>query len=557
MADNKPLETLLGLGDRKFSDRRPLESTWQEQADFFYPERGEFTRVHREGQMFADWLFDGTPVLFRRDLGNNLGAMLRNAGQPWFSVRTGDDAVDNDDECRRWLDGATRIQRRFYYQQGAGVVEATRQCDHDFVTFGNGVLTVNLRPQTGSLMVRNHHLKDVIWLQNDDGVIDHVQQKRKMAGRDISRRWAKAHNATVPTKVIEGNKKDSTVEYELRRIVCPAEDYYGESPRRGKKRAPFVELWAFEKELIAETPMADFIYVIPRWHTLSNSPYAVSPCALVALPDARSLQVMRRVVQEAGEKAVDPPLVAVADMIQGGVNIQAGGITWVDSEYEETKGGAALRALELGKNPLLGVELIRDVREFLANAWFNNKLNLPDDKEMTAFEAGQRVKEYARGVMPVLEPFGPGYSGLMLDCMFRQLLRAGAFRQLGELPRKLQGRETTYQFVTPVDESEGRALVYAFGEVTNITGVAKQLRPDIDKHIDLDTAYREAIKGTGAPAPWLKDEKQVAAEDAQASQSPDPSALASTAELVKHGAGATKAVADAALAAKKAEGVAL
>jgi hypothetical protein len=69
--------------------------------------------------------------------------------------------------------------------------------------------------------------------------------------------------------------------------------------------------------------------------TVSGSAYAYSPATVVALPDARLLQQITLTLLEAGQKAVDPPWKATSEAIQGGVNSFAGGITWVDPEYDE------------------------------------------------------------------------------------------------------------------------------------------------------------------------------------------------------------------------------
>jgi hypothetical protein len=66
---------------------------------------------------------------------------------------------------------------------------------------------------------------------------------------------------------------------------------------------------------------------------------------VAALAEARLLQQMVLTLLEAGQKAVDPPMVAAQEAIQGGINIYAGGVTYVDAEYDERL-GEALRPLQ-------------------------------------------------------------------------------------------------------------------------------------------------------------------------------------------------------------------
>jgi hypothetical protein len=72
---------------------------------------------------------------------------------------------------------------------------------------------------------------------------------------------------------------------------------------------------------------------VPRWQTISGFQYAYSPCTSIALPDARMMQQMSRIILEAGEKSVDPPVVAVEEAVRE-VNLAAGGITWADFSFD-------------------------------------------------------------------------------------------------------------------------------------------------------------------------------------------------------------------------------
>lgn len=540
---NTALERLVKIGDALFTKRAQVDSLWQELADHFFPERAYFTRTYVEGDDYASWLFDSTPVMFRRDLGNNLSSILRPPSSIWFKVRTGVQSVDEKTVNREWLDSATSILRRHYYMPISGTVKAMKECDHDFVTFGNGAISCMAKPE-GYLSTRNHHLRDVVWMENDDGTIDHVQRRRKITGRNILKKWPNA----LPGDVKAAIEQDPTSEYKCRHICVPAEEYFDDmNSKRAKKRQPFISIWVLVDKgchVLEETPLQQNCYVIPRWHTMSDSQYAVSPAAVVALPDARMLQDMKRTLIEAAEKSVDPPVVATEDAVQGGVNLYAGGITWLDADYDERL-GAGLRALELGKNPALGIDIIQDIRATLADGWFINKLNLPASGDMTAYEAQQRVKEYVRAAMPIFEPFGSSYSSPVLDLQFSLLMKMGVFGAPNEIPEDLQGREIEFQFDTPLQEAEGRSKVIAFGEVTQIVGTAARIDPASAKNVDAVKAMRDAVEGTGAPADWLIDADSLEEADDTQNGGIDLEGAAQVLPLVKEGGAAAKNVAEA------------
>jgi hypothetical protein len=63
--------------------------------------------------------------------------------------------------------------------------------------------------------------------------------------------------------------------------------------------------------VMEETPQRWFSYVVSRWATVSGSQYGRSMSTAIALPDGRTMQVVTRTLREAGEKYVDPPMIAV------------------------------------------------------------------------------------------------------------------------------------------------------------------------------------------------------------------------------------------------------
>src|SRR5258706_6512807 len=112
-----------------------------------------------------------------------------------------------------------------------------------------------------------------------------------------------------------------------------------------------------------------------------------------------------------------PPLVAAQDVVRSDVSIYAGGITWVDAEYDERL-GEALRPLitTSGEGLKHGFEMIKDAREQLAEAFYLNKLALPPpDRDMTAYETGQRIQEWIRQALPLFEPMEVEYNGVLCD----------------------------------------------------------------------------------------------------------------------------------------------
>ena len=262
--------------------------------------------------------------------------------------------------------------------------------------------------------------------------------------------------------------------------------------------------------VIEATPIWGKHYIIPRWQTVAGSQYAFSPATIAALPDARLLQAMTMTLLEAGEKAVNPPLIATQDAVRSDIAIYAGGITWVDMEYDE-KLGAALRPLTQDYRQLpVGIDMQRDSKLMLAQAFFLNKLALPQRApEMTAFEIGQRVQEWIRSALPIFEPMEAEDNGQLCEETFDVLMRGGAFGSPFDMPRGLRGAEVKFKFSSPlhdiIEQQKGTKLLEAKALIAEAAALDRAALVMVDAQV----ALRDALAGAGVPAKWVRSEISV------------------------------------------------
>ncbi|MBZ0149248.1 MAG: head-tail connector protein [Pseudorhodoplanes sp.] len=506
-------------GNRLFEKRRPMLSLWQTMAENFYPMRADFTRPRQAGEEFASHLMTGKPVLAHRDLGNALSSMLRPRGQTWFHARTDDEAINADARCKQFLDSLSEAMRRLMYDKRAQFVRATKQGDHDFVAFGQTVIEPLPNRDQDGILFRNHHLKDVVWCENAELEIDLLHREWKLEARQL----AKVFPASVHQSVREAAKKTPYREFKCRHIVMPADDYdlAGEGGYGNKQLFPFVSIHVdCENEIVLEeVPRKRLGYVIPRWVTVSGSQYAHSPATVTALPDARMLQQITLTLLEAGQKAVDPPLKATKEAIQGGVNAFAGGLTWVDAEYDEKLGAAIEPLMDVSKGFPVGHAREDKIESLIAEAFFLNQIRMPapDGKQRTAYEVQTLFEDYIRQALPLFEPMELEYNGGLCEETFNLGMDFGAFRSFEDMPQELRGRDVRWQFESPLQAANERAKAQAFVESTQLLATAAQIDPNVQFDFNLDTAFRDALAGV-SPASWIVPREDADAARAQTAQ---------------------------------------
>jgi hypothetical protein len=252
---------------------------------------------------------------------------------------------------------------------------------------------------------------------------------------------------------------------------------------------------------------------------IDGSVYGRSMATAVALPDGRTNQILTRTIREAGEKFVDPPLIAVTDAIRGDIPTYAGGITSVDIEYDERL-GEVLRPLTQDKGGMpIGMEIGELLRMDIRSAFFLDKIQLPETgKDMTAFEVRRRIEEHIRSASPIFEPVEKEYNGQLCDLVFAIMREANAF-PMDEMPESLAGQDTEYTFRSPLadmaDQNEAETYLDVFGRIIMPTAEAD---PAQMAQFNITKAARDAARAAGWKADWFNDPEEVNERRAQQEQ---------------------------------------
>ena len=507
------VQELIGIGDILFAKKIPILSLWQAICEQFCPMRADYTYVRSIGMEFYSHLMTGAPAMASRDLANAINAMLRPPAQPWFHARTQSEAVNHDQQALIWLDWATSQMRLAMYDTNSGWTRAAKEADRDYVTIGNALIELRPNETYDGLLYRDLHMRDVAWAEGPNGRINQIHVKRSISKRNLVKLFPTTVNPKVKDEV---GRMDGNTEVLCRHIVLPSDEYdslasdsekVAEGLRKNRRKLPFTSVWVdTENEtILEEIGQWQLGYIPPRWDTTSGFYYGYSPATGVNIADARMLQQITLTLLEAGQKQVDPPWKVVGEVIQGGVNTYAGGLTWVDAEYDE-KTGAAIEPLFQGQQRDLGWGVDREERiiKLIQNGHFLSQIKLPDSSHaQTAFEIQKLWEEYVRATTPLFEPIQVEYNAKVCDETFEMMLRMNAFGDIRNMPKILRAQDIHFVFDTPLTMAAGRADAQAYTAMAQTLQLGMQIDPNVKADIDNDTAFRDAVRGTGAPARWI------------------------------------------------------
>lgn len=526
------------LAENAFSKRGSLLSLWQEIGDNFYPERAEFTSFRSLGTDFAANLTTSFPILARRDMGDMFASMLRPTDVYWFKTVT-NNYDDLKQDSKVFLERASKTQWNAMYDRAAKFQRATKEGDHDYTAFGQCVISKELNAVDKHLLYRCWHLRDMAWYEDANGDTCPIFRKWKPTAQALNQEFR--DNVSQEVKDLLADPAKRFTDVDVRHAVVPADMVDWK-----KYRTPYVSIFyeVNSKHILREEGVWTKIYSIPRWQTVSGSQYAYSPATIAALPDARLIQQMTLVLLEAGEKAVNPPLIATQDVVRTDIHQFAGGVTWLDAEYDERLGDA-LRPMTINSNGIPhGVELREDVKKAIESAFYLDKIGLPEmNGDMTAFETAQRVKEYMRKIVPLFSPIEADYNGSICEDTFELLLRGGAFGRMDDIPEELRGEDIRFQFKSPLSENLDRQKVQAFTEAKQMLAEAVVLDPSSPKLLKIRLALRETMEGAGVPIHWFASEEEMIASDQAEKQKME---TAQTLAMMQQGADVAKTAGEAA-----------
>ncbi len=530
---DKDVERLLDRYERLKTSRSTWLSHWQELAEFFLPRRADFLGERAPGEKRTEKQFDGTPMLAARNLASAIDGMLKPKNQRWVTLRPADDELSRREDVRRWLQHAEDRLFDALYDPHARFVQYSAEVDLDLVVFGTGVLYVGEHVGQGRLAFRSHHLKNALIEVNEAGEVDTVFLTVRLTARQAAARYG-IENLGERTREALEKDDEPDQEFTFLRVCMPRADRHRR--RADAVNLPFaaIDIDVASEHKIAESGFHEFPYVVPRWETTTDEIYGRGP-AMLALPDAKSLNQMGKTLLKAGHKAVDPPLLAPSDSFKSAVRTWPGGISYYDASVLATSGGRIpIQPLNTGAHMPLGREMQNDIREQIWNAFFRNILNLPSQgPQMTATEIIERKQEFVRVIGPVFGRLEADYTGPLVERAFSVLFRAGAF---GEAPPEIADGGLRFEYVSPISKAhkliEVGALSKTSLDLQPVIGVA----PQVTDNFDHDRIARDVAEANGMPLDWLTDATKVEATRGERTQAMAAEKTAADAERLLDGA---------------------
>ena len=498
------VKELIKARDQSRKEQAPWLEMWDDLSAAMAPRRLGFASDQSEGDVRTGDIFDGTPMTSARRLSNAISGMLFPAGQPFVKIVASDQAINEDDEARRWLDDSNARLDRAINNPKAQLSRTRGEAILDLVTLGTGIMMVTEAKTRQHLLYRALSLHNVTVDWDEDGNVSRIWRTEKIDLRAAEAELGFDNLSDTVKKQIQSKRLDQKIE--LVHAVLPANDRLV----RGNINTnfPTASLWFEVKthHLARTSGFHEMPFIAPRFDTMSGEKYGRSP-GMLALPDANTLNAIGDTVLTAAEKLADPPLMAPNDGSFSEANTFSGGISYYDVELAREMRGNPIFPLQTGGNIPVVRDMQDDMRLQVQAAFYRNEFNLPPavGTPMTATEVIARREEFIREVGPVFGGLITGF-GPLWERSFNIMLRAGQF---ADIPDILSGQDISFEYENPILRTREQIEAAAARDwVLELMEMA-QMKPEVLDHVDLDEYARFVGVARGVPVRLIASQQNV------------------------------------------------
>ena len=469
------------------------EDHWQDIADYFLPRKANITMKHTKGDKRHDQVYDGTATHALELLSASLNGMLTNTISPWFILKFRNDATNEDDTAREWLESCGKIMQQAFSR--SNFQQEIFELYHELLAFGTSAMFIT-DDVKDDLRFKTIHISEIFITENEKGLVDSLTRRFNIQNKNIPSMYP---DAELPRAIITDIEKAPHEDAVILHSVYPNEVKMGYD---NNKNMDWVSCHVHEKTgtLLKESGFKEFPYVVPRYlKTSSNEIYGRSP-AMNALPDTKMLNTMSKVSIKAAQKQIDPPLMVPDDGFILPIRTVPGGLNFYRAGTRER-----IEPLQIGSNNPVGLQMEEQRRKAIRENFFVDQLMTVQGQNMTATEVMQRTEEKMRLLGPVLGRLQSELLQPLITRSFNLLFKNGKFPQP---PEMLGDQDIEIEYVSPLAKAQKTQELSSIMRGIEIFGSMQNIAPVFD-YIDIDGLVSHVTDVLGLPAKIMRSKGEV------------------------------------------------
>jgi hypothetical protein len=478
--------------------RSPHETVWRDCFDFTFPLRGSgFQSTDLDAQSAQSKraeLLDGTGTDSARILASGLMSGLTPANSLWFQLE-----VDGQSDSEgRWLDANAPTLWKAIHSSNFDA--AGYECALDIVIAGWFALYIDQDRETRKFHFEQWPLADCYCAATRrGGPIDTVYRDYKLTAEQAYEEFGEL--LSDDTKKLAKEKPDELVSFV--HAIYPREGGIPGALLSHRLPIASCQVEVKAKKLVRESGYHEMPVIVPRWHLLPRSVYAIGPAA-DALPDMRMLNTLSFDELANADLAIAGMWIAQDDGVLNPRTVKVGPRKIVVANSVDS-----MKELKAGGDWQLAEYLVKSKQAAIRKIFMADQLAPQDHPgDPTAYEVHVRVNLIRQLLGPVYGRFQSEYLQRFIDRTFGLAFRSGLFTPA---PQSLGGRTIHVKYISPLARAQRAEEITAMDQYETSLLTVSQVKSDVLDNYDFDEGSRERAKLLGVPQKLIRPKDTVKA----------------------------------------------
>lgn len=494
-------------------------SLFQDISDIFRPVKSDITSKKTAGDKSVfDYIFDSYPILAVETFASILSGVLTNKSSRWFEIKAVDDEINENQEVSEWLSKSTDGMWSKMYNSQSRFEQSILEAFKDIASFGTAA-TMTEEGRDFDLNYITHHIKNYLISENQEGKIDSVVIKADFTAMQAMQKWGDDNHKAI--QEIAKNRPHEKFSFQLH--IYPRENRDLNKIDIANKKFEGVWLDVANKMIVEELGWDSFPLAVGRSEKSTDELYGTSR-AMIALPDARQLNIMQKQYNESVELTLKPPMIVNADF-DGRINLSPMALNKAKSN-SMSSGRSAIEPIKLIGQLNYTLELIQEKKKSIQEIFFLDKLKIFDNPNATATQVLELRAEGFRimsSVATSIQEYLDSILDRTFDILFRKsfavndlengnssynLLPEAVFPELPDLMK--QAPELKITFINPINQSQQITELNSLDVILQTVSSISQLNLDSIDVVNFDEILRKKANILTVDPKIINDDKTVA-----------------------------------------------
>lgn len=489
-------QQILARHDELKALRQPVERQWREIAQLMCPEQEDMFTGNSRSNPAYDELYDATTLQAAEAFSGGIYGQMTNPANNWFEFGLEDEDLASWHPVKTWLwrqsrkaYGTFSVSRSKFYSEAPGWFG-------DLGIFGMGTMYSEEIVGEGRFLDRAIPLGESFIDVDAEGDVDTFHRAFKLTGRQAKGKF--------PELEALGTRVGDRTAYEFIHAVFPNPEY--DARRIGPAGKPFLSVYLSPqlREFMRVGGYRRMPYHVVMWKRRPGRVYPVGP-GHIARPEAAMLNEMERTHLVAAQRAADPTILAhdedtfsPADYYPG--NVVYGQVT--------DRGQALAQPLISGSNLQLSLDMSKERRDAIRQAFYFSIMQLQNRPQMTATEFLGFQEEFLRQTGPQLGRIQTQGLAPLIARRYDILLNAN---QIEPPPPELENQPLRIVYTSPLAKmqkaAEARATIQYVIGVRQVADATQDM--GVMDNVDGDAAAAILHEAMGPPPSLRRDPAAV------------------------------------------------